>query len=75
MHPYRTPAPRERAPDDGERRAIFWAALVVWTGSVLRAIVGAMRHELLGEELGFALLLAIVIPWLARRGRCTGAPA
>ena len=68
--PYRVPAkPDAAAPRVPLDRSLAWAALIIWAGSVLRAIVGAMRHEAPSQELALAFVLAIAIPWLVRRAR------
>ncbi len=42
-------------------------AVVLWTGSILRAIVGVLHREPIGRELSLAFVLVVSIPWLVRR--------
>jgi hypothetical protein len=70
VHPYRVASPREQLRTQPDR-ALAWLALVLWAGSVLRAIVGAMQmhHEPMGQEMALALVLVVAIPWLVQKTR------
>jgi len=68
MNPYRLPAksvaPPDRSPCDSAR---LYVMLFVWAISALRAVVGAMHHEHANADLALAYVLAVAVPWLARR--------
>jgi len=69
VNPYRVPAKSAEADGRLQRRdlAIFYVTLFVWAISALRAILGAMHHEHANADLALAYVLAVAIPWLARR--------
>jgi hypothetical protein len=66
VHPYRSPVSNARAPT---RDASFaWVAATVWAGSVLRAVVAYAAREPFGEEVAMAIVLAVALPLIVRRG-------
>ncbi len=65
--PYRsawlsTTQTQERATFDCE---LFSVYAVVWVGSVMRVLLGVMRHEPFGAELSLATLTIAALPWAA----------
>jgi hypothetical protein len=67
VHPYRVPGTLRASPRAGAEHGFFGVAFVLWLGSVLRTVEGALHRERFGRELSLALVLVIAIPWLARR--------
>jgi len=67
MNPYRMNAIVPAVAQAPRDASVFCVALVVWASSVLRAVVGALRHESASEELALAFVLTVAIPLFARR--------
>jgi hypothetical protein len=68
-HPYRRPCPPSQPSESSTvDRGLAIVIVLVWVGSVVRALVAMARHESADRETALAVMLVFALPFTARLG-------
>ena len=66
-HPYREPCPPAQSSESSSvDRGLAIVVVLVWAGSVVRALVAMALHESADREVALAVMLVFALPFTAR---------
>ena len=69
MHPYRVASPPAAYDVSSADGGIATLAIVIWAGSVARALLALALHEAPDREVVLAVMLVLALPFTARLWR------